>query len=119
MNWYLAKITFSIHNKATVAQFDEQFKLLRAESREEAFYKARIIGLDEEMSFLNHQKQMVQWKFIDVEEIHRLDELKDGMDLYSRVHETEDGPAHTRFIRGKAAGIEKSEAQFKGVTQIL
>lgn len=50
----------------------------------QAFYKARDIGKQEENCFLNNVHKPVQWKFIDVSEIHLLDALADGAEVYSK-----------------------------------
>ena len=53
MNWYLTKIVFRIvcgEGKHT-PQFDEQLRVIAADNKEEAFYKARAIGKDEEEFF--------------------------------------------------------------------
>ena len=55
MNWHIVKIIFRISNgqHASKSQFDEHIRLIGADNFEEAFLKARILGLQEEASFLN------------------------------------------------------------------
>ena len=61
MNWYIAKLVFNIAAEKTVHKphFDEQLRLIAAEDMEEAFHKARYLGLNEEDSFLNDQHKTV------------------------------------------------------------
>ena len=91
MNWYLAKVVFQIicGDGNHTAQFDEQLRLVGANNEYEAFTKAQQIGILEQDTFLNEQKNLVQWKFIDVSELHKLSNLMDGAEMYSRVTEVD------------------------------
>lgn len=59
MNWYIAKIVFKISSENTEhrPQFDEQLRLIAAESEEAAFLK-HIHETDEAKSYIHciHQK---------------------------------------------------------------
>jgi hypothetical protein len=63
MNWYITKVVFAISAESSTGkkQFDEQLRLVYAESKEEAFLKARTIGLSEEDSFFNDKMKKVKW----------------------------------------------------------
>lgn len=107
MNWYITKIVFNIsaENSANKTQFDEQLRLVTAESKEEAFLKARTIGLSEEDTFYNDKMKQVKWEFINVSEVLPLQNLEDGIELYSRIHETQEGSSYINFIHQKAIAI--------------
>lgn len=104
MNWYISKIVFRISAENTLhkPQFDEQLRLIAAESEEEAFMKARTIGLSEEDSFLNDKQNTVKWEFINVSEIVPIKKLEDGMELYSHIHETDEAKSYIHCIHQKA-----------------
>lgn len=104
MNWYISKIVFKIsaENTQHKPQFDEQLRLIAAGTEEEAFLKARTIGLSEEDSFLNARKNTVKWEFINVAEIVPLKKLEDGMEIYSQIHETEEAKSYIHCIHQKA-----------------
>ena len=104
MNWYISKIVFKIsaENTPHKPQFDEQLRLIAADSDEEAFIKARTIGISEEDSFLNHRNNTVKWEFINVAEILHLKDLKDGMEIYSHIHETDEAKSYIHCIHQKA-----------------
>jgi hypothetical protein len=103
MNWYIAKIIFGITaENQQKQQFDEQLRLIFADSQEEAFLKARMIGLAEEDSFLNDSDKMVKWEFINVAELIAIKKLEDGVELYSRIHEMEEGSSYIHCIHMKA-----------------
>lgn len=104
MNWYISKIVFRIsaENTRHKPQFDEQLRLIAAESEEEAFLKARTIGLSEEDSFLNNKQNTVKWEFINVSEIVPIKKLEDGMELYSHIHETDEAKSYIHCIHQKA-----------------
>jgi len=106
MNWYIAKIVFGItaENKDT-KQFDEQLRLIEAETQEEAFLKSRMIGLSEEDSFVNDKNNLVKWEFINVSELVPIKKLEDGVEVYSRIHEMEEAKSYVNFIHQKAMAL--------------
>jgi hypothetical protein len=104
MKWYLAKLVFRIicGEGNHTPQFDEQLRLICAENEMHAFQKARILGDAEEDNFLNNDQKPVHWKFIDVSELHSLNELIDGAELYSRINEEEDGDDYMKITKRRA-----------------
>ena len=103
MKWFLAKIVYRIicGDGHHTAQFDEQLRLITALDENNALAKAAIIGRQEEEVFYNERKQMVQWKFTGVTELHTLEGLTDGAEVYSQIKETGDPEAYSSFIRYK------------------
>jgi len=104
MNWYISKIVFKISSENThhKPQFDEQLRLIAAASEEEAFIKARTIGISEEDSFLNDRNNTVKWEFINVSEIIPLKRLEDGIEIYSHIHETDEANSYIHCVHQKA-----------------
>ena len=112
MNWYLAKIVYRIicGDGHHTSQFDEQLRLINAKDHLQAFYKARHIGITEEDNFLNNVNKPVIWKFIDVSEIHLLNSLADGAEMYSKINEEENADSYIRTIRLRAAHLLEGAA---------
>ncbi len=114
MNWYLAKLIFNIsidngnHNK----QFDEQTRLIQATSIDSAFFKARHLGKKHEESFVNSENNLVEWKFIDVAEVYALDGVKDGEEIYSTTHESENAGSFIQFVKDKSMLIQAKSLTF-------
>ncbi len=108
MKWYLAKIVFRIISGKGdhKAQFDEQLRLIEATDRAAAFEKAKTLGKNTEESYLNQEKEIVHWKFINVEELYHLHELQDGTEIYSRIQEYEEYENHIHVINTKALHID-------------
>lgn len=104
MNWYISKIVFKIsaENTQHKPQFDEQLRLIAADSEGEAFLKARMIGIGEEDSFLNDRNNTVKWEFINVSEVIPLRNLEDGMEIYSQIHETDEARSYIHCVHQKA-----------------
>jgi hypothetical protein len=104
MEWYLAKLVYRIicGSGSHTAQFDEQLRLVFAEDELHAFNKAQKIGEKEQESFYNRNKQLVNWKFINVTELHKLEELSDGAEVYSRIYEEEDGENYQHTVQVKS-----------------
>jgi hypothetical protein len=111
MNWYIAKVVFNITAEQNVNQFDEQLRLVNAESKEEAFLKARSIGLREEDTFYNDKMKEVKWEFVNVSEIIPVGRLEDGIEIYSRIHETEEAAKYIHFVHQKAIALRKNSVQ--------
>lgn len=107
MNWYLAKIVYQIicGNGQHTPQFDEQLRLINAESKEDAFQKANYLGKSEEEIFFNNNEQLVHWLFINVAELLLIGELKDGAELYSHIEEKENADAYILTTHQKASNI--------------
>jgi hypothetical protein len=107
MNWYISKIVFRISTENTVQkpQFDEQLRLISADSVEEAFLKARTIGLQGEDAFPNGTKNTVKWEFINVSDVVPVTKLEDGMEIYSHIHETEEDKSYIHCVHQKAIFI--------------
>jgi len=108
MNWYLAKIIYRIvcgdgHHQS---QFDEQLRLVCANSKEEAFNKALRIGEREQDAFPNAKQELVHWKFINVSELYKLGEMIDGAELYSRIEERRNADAYIETVNRRAAFLK-------------
>ncbi len=117
MNWYLTKLVYRIicGEGEHAPQFDEQLRLIEADDTFHAFQKAQRIGHKEQDTFYNMHQKLVQWKFIDVCEIHHLNELIDGAEIYSRINEVEDADLYMKNIRLKAKFLfeESMEQSFQ------
>jgi Domain of unknown function (DUF4288) len=107
MNWYISKIVFSISSANTEhkPQFDEQLRLISATSNEEAFLKARKLGLSEEDAYVNDHNNTVKWEFINVSEVILLNKMEDGAELYSNIHETDEAKSYIHCVHQKAIFI--------------
>ena len=108
MNWYISKLVFNIATEENPNQFDEQLRLIRAESGEDAFLKARTIGLREEDVFCNDKMKEVKWEFVNVSEIIPIPSPEDGMEIYSRIHETDEASKYIHFVHQKAIALRKN-----------
>jgi hypothetical protein len=109
MNWYVAKIIFRIATSSgqEVAQFDEHLRLIQAESFEQAFIKARLIGITEEDVPSTHLDKSVQWEFVNISELIPLKELCDGLEVYSQIHETVEARSYVNLVHQKAAALSE------------
>ncbi len=110
MKWYLAKIVYRIicGEGNHTPQFDEQLRLVYAEDDMHAFQKARLIGDGEEDNFFNDNQKPVHWKFIDVSELHPLNDLIDGAEIYSRICQEENAGSYIRLINDRAKHLHET-----------
>ena len=86
-------------------QFDEQLRLVAGISKEDAFKRALEMGNKEQETFYNLKEQLVQWQFINVSELYQLNELIDGVELYSRIEEKENADAYIYTVNQKASNL--------------
>lgn len=108
MNWYIAKVVFNIISGQGdhKPQFDEQYRLVRAETLSEAFQKAKQIGVNEEELLWNDKKELVRWDFVGISELYPVNELRDGMELFSCIHEEADGQSYLEIVKLKSAYVQ-------------
>ena len=114
MEKYLAKLIFNINidNGNDASEFDEQIRIIESHSLEDAFYKARLIGKNEEEIFTNAQNKRISWQFIDVSDVYSIDSIKDGDQIYSNTHKTTDTGSFIKFIRQKSMEIQAKSLTF-------
>lgn len=112
MNWYIAKIVFNININygSQQTQFDVQLRIIEAINKNEAYSKACSMGKGEEMVFKNEDGNLVDWKFIDVAEVHDLTVLADGALVYDFTHVDEDPHEYINFIKRRAMDFQQKTA---------
>jgi hypothetical protein len=111
MNWYIAKIVFQIISGEGdhQPQFDEQLRLIGADDEHQALEKAYQAGMQNEDRFINNQKQIVKWQFVDVAEINLLSDLTDGAELYYSIYEPADADNYINWTHHKAALLGRAD----------
>lgn len=110
MKWFIAKLVFQIiQEEGKVApQFDEQLRLIMADHPAEAFAKSQVFGRNEEVEFSRGTKDRVKWTFVAVAELIPLQDLKDGMELYSFSPENPEAGHYLNFIKLKSEKLQES-----------
>lgn len=108
MYWYIAKVVFNIVSGEGdhTPQFDEQYRLIKAASREQAFQKATSIGQNEEEMMMNVNSEIVRWDFVNVSELYPIHELQDGMELFSCIQEEENRKRYIETVHMKSAYVQ-------------
>jgi hypothetical protein len=110
MNWYIAKIVFRICSEGSQKlQFDEHIRLIAADNFDEAFLKARILGISEEDAFMNTSNRPVKWEFINVAELYPISELKDGSEIYSTITEKEEASNYIHVVHQRAIFMQTKQ----------
>jgi hypothetical protein len=116
MKWFLAKLVFRIicGNGNHTAQFNEQVRLIFAEDELHAFHKARLLGDGDCLK--EGSIAGVQWKFIDVSELHALEQSSDGAEIFSNIREDANAALYIRTTQKTAAHLlQRSLHQFTGL----
>ena len=75
------------------------------QNKDLGFDKAQLLGTREEEMFFNQNKELVQWQFISVSELYRLNDLIDGAEVYARIEEKENADAYLHMVYKKAEHI--------------
>lgn len=114
MNWYIAKLIFRIvcGDGNHQAQFDEQLRLISAENEQEALEKTRRIIKKEQDSFFNGRQQVVRWEFVNITELYKAEELKDGAELYYNILEVDNTDEYLQMVQQKASLIDALEYKY-------
>ena len=127
MKWFLAKLVFRIicGSGNHTPQFDQQLRLIYAEDELHAFYKARLMGDEESIDAVENVKEKIEsitnvnWKFIDVTELHLLTCDADGAEIYSVIREEPDANLYIRHIQKAARQLlQQGLHQFTGLNSI-
>lgn len=105
MSWFIAKIVFNIVSGGKKTQFEEQLRLVEAESSEEAFLKAKAIGIGEEETLVAEKGQFLKWEFVDVADLMPLPALCHGSELYSQTHEIQEAKEYIHLVHQQGMSI--------------
>ena len=122
MNWYLAKLVFRIvcGQGDHTPQFDEQLRLISADDELHAFHKARLLGEGDCIENETESTNRVQWKFIDVAELHLLTDFTDGAEVWSAIREEPDADLYIRNIKKTATQLlQRGLQQFTGLNNLI
>ena len=114
MNWYLVKLIFSLdgYNDAKNAQFDEQLRLINATNEEAAYFKAKQMGKQFQSTFSNENGNLLSFNFIDVSEVIKVEQLSDGIEIYSNTIETHDKRSFIQSVLQKGMAIQSKHLVF-------
>jgi len=101
MKWYIAKLVFQVisGDGLHTPQFDEQWRLIKADEIIWAHEKARVLGWLEQGRFDAEHQRKVEWRFIEVAEIQQITTMEDGVQLYSTTEEPLDANAYVDLVR--------------------
>lgn len=104
MKWYIAKLVFQVisGDGLHTPQFDEQWRLIKADEIAWAHEKARVLGWLEQGRFDAEHQREVKWKFIEVAELQQITTMEDGGQLYSTTEEPLDAIAYIDLVRIRA-----------------
>jgi hypothetical protein len=113
MNKYLAKIVYKIvcMNKDAAEQFDEQLCFIEARDINEAFIKARMLGVKNEDEVDHESGNSIFWKFVDVPFLKIIENLADGDELYASISEHEKDDNYEAYIKSRAADLQMNFQQ--------
>ncbi len=107
MNWYLVKLVYKIQQavEQKSAEFDEQYRLIEADSAEEAMTKSKILGVKNELRSETEDGRLILWKFIDIAFVKQMGELTDGIELCSTTYFADDAVQYEKFIHHQAEKV--------------
>lgn len=73
MKTYISQIIFSIKcNGSFTGQYDEQWRLVYADTEEQAIEAAKIIAMKETVSFTDRHGRSMSWELIAIKDIKEL-----------------------------------------------
>ncbi len=103
MKTYIAKLIFNINvnQGQDRTQFDEQVRIIRANTMQAAIEIAKNIGEAEESTFISPKQQLIKWEFIAIFAIYELDSMQDGQQLYSYSLSKKDANNFIQYTKDK------------------
>jgi hypothetical protein len=113
MRLYLAKLVFNIVTLQADnrMQFEEQLRLVEAEDLEEAFLKARSIGIGQEEIIYREGMPATKWEFVDVADLIAVPALGNGAEIYSQIYETKESREYIHSVHQRGMAIRLSAFQ--------
>lgn len=89
MKAYTAQIIYRIKCAGvSTEQYEEQWRLVFADEIREALFQARVVGKEEEATFIDRHGRTVSWELVAVKDLQEVD-VKHGSLLFSSVREVE------------------------------
>jgi len=88
--WYIAILVISSKvagRSSNIEALDLQYRLVHANSNEDAYQRALEFGRHEAHSYLNADGEMVTWESVGLHDLRVIDnvELSDGTEVYSQI----------------------------------
>jgi hypothetical protein len=104
MEWFLAKLVYRFQSPSDPGhiQFDEQLRLVQADDVLHAFHKAQQIGQQEQLIADEQTIHQINWYFMDVTELYKLNQMIDGAEVLSQICLPTDTDRYQRDVRLKA-----------------
>ncbi|TDO27070.1 DUF4288 domain-containing protein [Sediminibacterium goheungense] len=104
MEWFLAKLIYRFQSPSEPdpVQFDEQLRLVQADDALHAFHKAQQIGHQEQLIADAQTIHQINWHFIDVTELYKLNNMIDGAEVLSQICLPADSMRYQQEVRLKA-----------------
>jgi uncharacterized protein DUF4288 len=95
-HWYMAVLVMSSKVEGTPLTepaVDLQYRLVRADSNDEAYTQALELGGNEGHSYLNAEGQTVSWNCLGLHDLCEIvdDNLVDGTEVYSQIVRADPG----------------------------
>jgi Domain of unknown function (DUF4288) len=104
MSWFIAKIVFNLVTAHAPSKFEEQLRLIEADSCEEAFFKAKAIGINEEGTLVEGDNQ-IKWEYVDIADLFPLHSLGNGSEICSQTRETDAAHDYIRHVHERGMAI--------------
>lgn len=95
----------SSHSKP---QFDEQWRIIVANSLHEARKKAMDVGLKEEETFQSKEGNKIRWRFLNIAELYPVEHNVNGSLIFSRTEEPDHPVFYETQLRSKAEVISNT-----------
>jgi len=109
MKWFAVNFIYRVTCGEGIhsPQFNEQIRLITAETIIAAINKARVLALSYNSSFKNCMGEKVIYDFIDVAGISEIEFPTDGVEVSSKVLEPESVEAYLKKLRYRVTILTK------------
>ncbi|MCO4293767.1 DUF4288 domain-containing protein [Solitalea sp. MAHUQ-68] len=113
MEWFIAKLVYQIQSGEGKhqPQFDEQLRLIQAEDFSTALSKAKEVGVDQQSTFFNVNKELVSWRFVDIVALDKIHSVTDKSEVYSEIVEADSAAEYLNDLKIKARKVRRQLIQ--------
>ncbi|POY38017.1 DUF4288 domain-containing protein [Solitalea longa] len=113
MEWFIAKLVYQIQSGEGNhrPQFDEQLRLIQADDFSSALSKAKEVGIDQQSTFFNINKELVSWKFVDIVALDKVNSVSDKSEVYSEIVEADSANEYLSDLKIKARKVRRQLIQ--------
>lgn len=107
MKKFIAQTVFEIYRDPSKAiEFDVQYRLVTAVDFYSALLKAISHAQSQEGVVTPMNGPDLYWRFIGITNLYNLDSVRDGEEIFTQTHQTQEPNLYIRFVKQRTMAIQ-------------